>query len=98
MKVKDDGILEMKVVERADLELMVSLSTSVGFTGDASSKEPAYQCRRHKRLGFDPWVGKICWNRKWHPTPVFLPGKFHSMGRRAWKATQSMRLQRVALN
>jgi len=22
-------------------------------------KEPASQCRRHKRLGFDPWVGKI---------------------------------------
>ena len=20
---------------------------------------------------------KIPWNRKWHPTPVFLPGKFH---------------------
>ena len=27
--------------------------------------------------GFDPWVGMIPWNRKWHPTPVFLPGKFH---------------------
>ena len=21
--------------------------------------------------------GKIFWNRKWQPTPVFLPGKFH---------------------
>ena len=19
----------------------------------------------------------LCWNRKWQPTPVFLPGKFH---------------------
>ena len=26
-------------------------------------------------LGFDPWVGKIPWRRKWQPTPVFLPGK-----------------------
>ena len=25
---------------------------------------------------FDPWVGKI-WSRKWQPTLVFLPGKFH---------------------
>ena len=25
----------------------------------------------------DPWVGKIPWKRKWQPTPVFLPGKFH---------------------
>ena len=26
---------------------------------------------------FDPWVMKILWSRKWHPTPVLLPGKFH---------------------
>ena len=25
----------------------------------------------------DPWVRKIPWGRKWQPTPVFLPGKFH---------------------
>ena len=25
--------------------------------------------------GFDPWVRKIPWRRKWQPTPVFLPGK-----------------------
>ena len=30
-----------------------------------------------KRRGFDPWVGKIPWRRKWQPTPVFLPGKSH---------------------
>ena len=36
-----------------------------------SGKESACQCRRH---GFDPWVGKILWRRKWQPTPVFLPG------------------------
>ena len=29
------------------------------------------------RLGFDPWVRKIPWKRKWQPTPVFLPGEFH---------------------
>ena len=29
------------------------------------------------RLGFNPWVGKIPWRRKWHPTPVLLPGKSH---------------------
>ena len=30
-----------------------------------------------ERAGFDAWVGKIPWRRKWQPTPVFLPGKFH---------------------
>ena len=29
---------------------------------------------RHR---FDFWVGKIPWRRKWQPTPVFLPGKYH---------------------
>ena len=53
-------------------------------------KEAACQCRyirdsgsirglgrhkRHGRLRFDPWVGKIPWSRKWQPTPVFLPGE-----------------------
>ena len=28
------------------------------------------------RLGFNSWVGKILWKRKWQPTPVFLPEKF----------------------
>ena len=27
--------------------------------------------------GFDPWVGKIPWSRKWQLPPVFLSGKFH---------------------
>ena len=27
--------------------------------------------------GFESWVGKILWSRKWQPVPVFLPGKFH---------------------
>jgi len=29
------------------------------------------------RPGFDPWVRKIPWSRKWQPTPGFLPGKSH---------------------
>ena len=30
-----------------------------------------------QKTGFDPWVRKISWRRKWQPTPVFLPGKSH---------------------
>ena len=30
-----------------------------------------------KKRGFNSWVGKILWRRKWQPTPVFLPRKFH---------------------
>ena len=43
--------------------------------GGTSGKEPACQCRRHKRLGFDLWVRKIPWRKAWQPTPVFLPGE-----------------------
>ena len=50
---------------------------AVGFPGGASGKEPACHGRRHKSHGFDPWVGKIPWRRKWQPTPVFLPGESH---------------------
>ena len=36
----------------------------------------------------DPQVGKMPWSRKWQPTPVFLPGKFHGqrslMGYSQW--------------
>ena len=49
----------------------------MGFPGGARGKEPACQCRRHKRYGFDPWVGKISWRRAWQPTPVFLPEVSH---------------------
>ena len=34
-------------------------------------------CLHCRRPGFDPWVRKILWRRKWQPTPVFLPGKSH---------------------
>ena len=33
------------------------------------------QCRRCRKLGFDPWVRKIPWRWKWQPTSVFLPGE-----------------------
>ena len=42
-----------------------------------SGKESTCQCRRLKRCGFELWVGKIPWTRKWQPIPVLLPGKFH---------------------
>ena len=32
-----------------------------GFPGGVSSKEPACQCRGHKRCCFDPCIGRIPW-------------------------------------
>ena len=56
-----------------------------GFPGSASGKVPACQYRSHRRRGFHPWVGKIPWERKRQPAPVFLPGD--PMDRGAWRAT-----------
>ena len=55
------------------------------FPGGASGKEPACQWRRHKKCGFDPWIGKIPWRRAWQLTPVFLLEI--PMDRGAWGAT-----------
>ena len=54
------------------------------YSNGASSKEPACQCRRHKRCAFDPWVGKIPLERAWQPTLVFLLGEPTDRG--AWWA------------
>ena len=38
-------------------------------------KKSTCQCRRYNRCGFDPWIRKIPWSRKWQHAPVLLPGK-----------------------
>ena len=44
-------------------------------------KNPLANARDVKRHGFNPWVGKILWTRKWQSTPVFLSGE--SRGQRS---------------
>ena len=46
-----------------------------GFPGGDSGNPSANT--GDKRLGFDPWVRKTPWRRRWQPTPVFLPGDSH---------------------
>ena len=50
-----------------------------------------------KRRGFDPRVGNIPWSRRWQPTPVYLPGKFHGQrslaGYRPWGRKESDRTE-----
>ena len=71
--------------------------TSKRFPG----KEPACQCRRCNICGFDPWVEKISWKRKWQPIPVSLPGKFHGQrslaGYSPWSCKKSDMTEHVQL-
>ena len=50
---------------------------NLGLPGWCSGKESSYQCRRHKRRRFSPWIRKSPSSRKWQPAPVFLPGTSH---------------------
>ena len=54
----------------AEKKLKVNLCQ--GFLDDSSGKELASPWGRHRRYGFDPWVGN-----EWQCTPVFLPEEFH---------------------
>ena len=83
MKSKKDAI-QFRTRDGAPQETGLSNRRVFFCFWSYSSKEYSCQCRRHRTHGFDPWVGKIPWRRKWQPTPVFLPGKFH---RGAWRAT-----------
>ena len=72
----------------------------LGFPGGASGKAPACQCKRRRRRGFDPWVRKIPWSRKWHPTSVLLPGKSHGQrslaGYRPWDCREPDAAEQVS--
>ena len=47
----------------------------------------------------DPWVGKIPLEKKWQPTPVFLPGKYHGwwnlVGCSSWGCEESDTTERL---
>ena len=72
------------------------VAAAAGFPGGSDIKEYTCQCRRGKRLGFDPWVRNIPWRRKWQPTPVLLPGESQGrgslLGCRLWGRTGSHRV------
>ena len=45
------------------------------MVSDFSDGSEGKVCLQRRGPGFDPWVGKTPWRRKWQPTPVFLPEK-----------------------
>ena len=64
----DSSVQELPQAKRENWDVSEN-----GLPNRHSGKESA--CG-HWRQGFDPWVGKIPWRRKWQPTAVFLPVKF----------------------
>ena len=62
------------------------------FPGGSDGKASAYNALP----GFDPWVRKIPWRRKWQPAPVLLPEKSHGrrilVGYSSWGRKESEQL------
>ena len=54
---------------------------------------------KRERPRFDPWVRKIPWRKKWQPSPVLLPGKFHGwrslVGYSPWGRKESDTTERL---
>ena len=63
---------------------LLCININTGLPRWFSGKESTHQCRRR---GFDPWIEKIPWRRKWQHTLVFLPGKFHGQRSQASYST-----------
>ena len=58
---KEDNLSKRKSRSRKEPDIFAEDC----FPGGTSNKEPTCQCRRHKRLRFNPWVGKFPWRRAW---------------------------------
>ena len=74
------GVLQSMGLQRVRHDWTTELNWTKDYFGLPrwpSGKEFTYHCRGLKRCVFSPWFGKIPWNRKWQPTPVFLHEKFH---------------------
>ena len=91
-------IIFLILCEETDVErYLVTYSISQGFPGGSDGKESI--CNAGD-AGFDIWVGKIPWSRKWQPTPVFLPRESHGqrslVGFSPWGFKQSDKTKQLS--
>ena len=70
---------------------LVDLQWGTATDPHTRASQVARTCRRHERLGFDPWVWKSPWRRKWQPTPGFLPGKCYAWRSLAGNSPQGLK-------
>ena len=74
----------------------------MGFPGGSDGKECACNAGDTRRQGFNLWVRKIPWRRKWQPIPVSLPGKSHGqrslVGCSSWGHKESSMTEQLTLH
>ena len=69
--VRTYGIHSEPVLSVSDIPRLVLGPLHIHSLGHSKNVSPACSYM------FYLWVGKIPWRRKWQPTPVSLPGKYH---------------------
>ena len=74
LEVNIELFVSKSLLSKNILFIRASFCGGEGLPWRPCSKESSCQC---KRYGFDPWVRKIPWRKKWQPPPVFLPGESH---------------------
>ena len=81
------------------IKLSQDLLSDLGFPGGSDNKES--DCNAGDS-GFDLWVGKISWRRKWQPTPVFLLGEVYGQrslaGYSPWNCKQADMTEQLTLS
>ena len=101
LTIKNKYVLKMEK-EISGLRIKRRVTSDLGFPGGASGKESTCQCRRHKRGGFNPWVGKIPWRKAWQPTLVFLLRESHRQGSlvgcSSWSPKSWIWLERLSMH
>ena len=73
-KPKNTGMGSLSLLQGIFLTQKFNQGLLNCFPGGSDGKSICMQCGRP---GFDSWVGKIPWRRKWQSTSVLLPGKSH---------------------
>ena len=68
LKVNSPSAVNLIFIFKSYYQMALVVKNLLANAGDARDRR------------FDPRVWNIPWSRKWHSTPVFLPGKFHGQG------------------
>ena len=69
--------LETLYEQVEDLHNLTCLKGQSGYCGASPAAQTVKNLPAMQETWIHPWIRKIPWRRKWKPTPVFLPGKFH---------------------
>ena len=99
IKFHMQGQLDFKSSKLVNL-LYIWVSNTWGFPSDSELKNlPAKE--EMQETGFDPWVRKIPWRRKWQPIPIFLLGESHGQrslaGYSPWGLKESNRTEQLSV-